>query len=75
MSSDLISNLQGLPSYHVRTRESLMGEIADTRHPAGNAPMTGNRLLAEALQKMDSEGWKLVAAAGDALLFRARRQF
>ena len=73
MTSDLISNQQGLPSYHVRTRESLIGEVADTLHSGESSPLTGNRLLTEALQKMDSDGWKLVAAAGDALLFRARR--
>ncbi len=73
MSSDLISNLQGLPSYHVRTRASLMEEVSDTLSAGKNPAVAGNRLLAEALQKMDSDGWKLVAAAGDALLFRARR--
>lgn len=74
MSSDLISNLQRVPSYHVRTRLSLMGDIADSLHIGGSVPLTGNELLAEALQKMDLEGWKLVAAAGEAMLFRARRQ-
>jgi len=62
-----------MPRYHVRTRDSLVGEIAGALRNGRDAPMDQQELLTAALRKMDGEGWKLVAAAGEALLFRALR--
>ena len=60
-----------MPRYHVRTRDSLVGEIADVLHSGESKPLEERELLEAALKRMDQEGWKLVAAAGEALLFRA----
>ena len=62
---------QALPRYHVRTRDSLVGEVASGLSTWRDEPMEERELLEAALKKMDQEGWKLVAAAGEALLFRA----
>jgi hypothetical protein len=60
-----------MPRYHVRTRDSLVGEIADGLHGGERKALEERELLEAALKRMDREGWKLVAAAGEALLFRA----
>ena len=65
------STSQGMPRYHVRTRDSLVGEAASGLSSGIDEPMGERELLEAALKKMDQEGWKLVAAAGEALLFRA----
>ena len=64
---------QSMPRYHVRTRDSLVGEVASMLSSGRDEPMEERELLEAALKKMDQEGWKLVAAAGEALLFRALR--
>ena len=65
------SGFQEMPKYHVRTRDSLVGEIADGMHDGQDTPLEERELLEAALKRMDQDGWKLVAAAGAALLFRA----
>ena len=62
---------QTMPRYHVRTRDSLVGEVASGLPSEQDEPLGEQKLLEAALKKMDQEGWKLVAAAGEALLFRA----
>lgn len=60
--------------YHVRTRTSLVDEYISTISDSGGSgdSRASSDLLHGALDRMDREGWKLVAAAGEALLFRAR---
>ena len=70
MSKDQIDDMDRSLRYRVRTRESLLQEIAIGDVPQEGKTVDESTLLAAALKKMDQEGWKLVAATGEALLFR-----